>query len=74
MSKLPIFVEPSHSTGKKSLIEAMTKAAIAAGADGIIIEVHPNPSKAKSDAEQCSRPPHWISNGFQKTASLICFP
>lgn len=52
MSHLPIIVDPSHATGKKSLIEPMTKAAIACGADGVIIEVHPNPSEAKSDAQQ----------------------
>jgi 3-deoxy-7-phosphoheptulonate synthase len=52
LSHLPIIVDPSHATGKKSLIEPMTKAAIACGADGVIIEVHPNPSKATSDASQ----------------------
>ncbi|MFA7685649.1 MAG: 3-deoxy-7-phosphoheptulonate synthase [Candidatus Gracilibacteria bacterium] len=52
LSHLPIIVDPSHATGKKSLIEPMTKAAIACGADGFIIEVHPNPSEAKSDAQQ----------------------
>lgn len=52
LSHLPIIVDPTHGTGKKSLIEAMTKAAIAAGADGFIIEVHPNPKDALSDAQQ----------------------
>ena len=52
MSHLPIIVDPSHATGKKSLIEPMTKAAIACGADGFIIEVHPHPEEAKSDAQQ----------------------
>jgi 3-deoxy-7-phosphoheptulonate synthase len=52
LSHLPIIVDPSHATGKKSLIEPMTKASIAAGADGVIIEVHPNPEEAKSDAQQ----------------------
>jgi 3-deoxy-7-phosphoheptulonate synthase len=52
MSHLPIIVDPTHGTGKKSLIEAMTKAAIACGADGFMIEVHPNPKVAKSDAQQ----------------------
>ncbi len=49
---LPIIVDPSHGTGKKSLIEPMSKASIAAGADGLIIEVHPNPADALSDAQQ----------------------
>lgn len=52
LSHLPIIVDPSHGTGKRSLIEPMTKAAIAAGADGFIIEVHPSPEKALSDAQQ----------------------
>lgn len=52
LSHLPIIVDPSHGTGKRSLIEPMTKAAIAAGADGFIIEVHPDPEKAMSDAQQ----------------------
>ena len=52
LSHLPIIVDPSHATGKRSLIEPMTKASIAAGADGVIIEVHPNPEIATSDAQQ----------------------
>ena len=52
LSHLPIIVDPTHGTGKKSLIEAMSKAAIACGADGLMIEVHPNPEVAKSDAQQ----------------------
>jgi 3-deoxy-7-phosphoheptulonate synthase len=52
LSHLPIIVDPSHATGKKSLIEPMTAAAIACGADGVIIEVHPNPKSALSDAQQ----------------------
>lgn len=56
LTHLPIIVDPSHATGKKSLIEPMTKAAIACGADGVIIEVHANPEVAKSDAQQQMRP------------------
>lgn len=52
LSHLPIIVDPSHGLGKKSLIEPMTKAAIACGADGFMIEVHPNPEKALSDSKQ----------------------
>ncbi len=52
LSHLPILVDPSHATGKRSLLEPMSKAAIACGADGICIEVHPNPEKALSDAQQ----------------------
>lgn len=56
LTHLPIIVDPSHATGKKSLIEPMTKAAIACGADGVIIEVHANPEVAMSDAQQQLRP------------------
>lgn len=59
LSHLPIMVDPSHATGKRSLIEPMTKAAIACGADGFIIEVHPNPEKALSDAQQQITPEHF---------------
>lgn len=52
MSHLPIIVDPTHATGKKSLIEPMIKAAIAAGADGFMVEVHPQPEKALCDAKQ----------------------
>lgn len=56
LSHLPIIVDPSHATGKPSLIGPMSKAAIAAGADGIIVEVHPNPEEALSDADQALTP------------------
>ena len=49
---LPIVVDPSHGTGHTSLVTAMAKAGIAAGADGLMVEVHPNPDKAMSDGYQ----------------------
>ena len=49
---LPIIVDPSHATGRTDLVIPMSRAAIAAGADGLIIEVHPNPEKAISDKDQ----------------------
>jgi 3-deoxy-7-phosphoheptulonate synthase len=52
MTHLPVIADPSHATGKRSLISATSKAAIAVGADGIIVEVHPEPEKALSDSEQ----------------------
>ncbi|MFZ5943467.1 MAG: 3-deoxy-7-phosphoheptulonate synthase [Bacillota bacterium] len=52
VSHLPIIVDPSHGTGKWKLVAPMAKAAIAAGADGLMIEVHPVPSEALSDGEQ----------------------
>lgn len=52
MSDLPVIVDPSHATGRRSLISAASKAAVAVGADGVIIEVHPKPDAAWSDAAQ----------------------
>lgn len=52
LTHLPIIVDPSHGTGKKYLIGPMSKAAIAAGADGVLIDVHPNPEQALCDADQ----------------------
>jgi len=52
LSHLPIIVDPSHGTGNPDCIPAMTYAAIAAGANGIMLEVHPNPEEALSDADQ----------------------
>jgi 3-deoxy-7-phosphoheptulonate synthase len=49
---LPVLADPSHGTGVRSFVPAMTKAAIACGADGILIEVHPNPEKALTDGAQ----------------------
>ncbi len=49
---LPVFVDPSHAAGRTDIIAALSYAAIAAGADGLIIEVHPRPSEALSDADQ----------------------
>ncbi len=49
---LPIIVDPSHGTGKNIYVPSMAKAAVAAGADGLIIEVHPTPKKAVSDGDQ----------------------
>ncbi|GAC1330316.1 MAG: 3-deoxy-7-phosphoheptulonate synthase [Candidatus Dormibacteria bacterium] len=52
LSHLPIVVDPSHGTGKWSWVEAMAMAGVAAGADGLMIEVHPNPAEAYSDGPQ----------------------
>mgnify|MGYP000884508297 CR=1 FL=1 len=49
---LPVFVDPSHGTGKRELVIPMSKAAVAAGADGLLIEVHPKPEEALSDGFQ----------------------
>lgn len=53
---LPIIIDPSHATGNWELVESMSLAAIAAGADGLIVEVHRNPECAWSDGQQCLKP------------------
>ena len=53
---LPVMVDPSHGTGKASLVGAMARAAVAAGADGLIVEIHPHPEKALSDGFQALTP------------------
>ena len=52
LSHLPIIVDPSHGTGKRHLVLPLSRAAIAAGADGLLIEVHPDPESALSDGPQ----------------------
>lgn len=49
---LPVIVDPSHAAGHRQFVPSLSKAAIAAGADGLIIEIHPNPAEAASDGEQ----------------------
>mgnify|MGYP005842841717 CR=1 FL=1 len=56
LSHLPVIVDPSHGTGKWDLVAPMAMAAIAAGADGLMIEVHPNPEEALSDGAQSLLP------------------
>ena len=56
LTHLPVVVDPSHATGRWTLVKATSKAAVAAGADGLIIEVHPNPAEASSDGEQSLKP------------------
>lgn len=56
LSHLPVIVDPSHGTGLRNLVKPMAKAGITAGADGLMIEVHPNPEKAWSDGQQSLTP------------------
>jgi 3-deoxy-7-phosphoheptulonate synthase len=56
LSHLPIMADPSHGTGKRALVPAMARAAVAAGADGLLIEVHLNPAEALSDGAQSLYP------------------
>ena len=55
-SHLPIIIDPSHATGKRDLVEPLAKAAMAVGADGLMIEVHNNPAKALCDGKQSIKP------------------
>jgi 3-deoxy-7-phosphoheptulonate synthase len=52
LTSLPVIVDPSHATGRRSLVEPLTLAAAAAGLDGAILEVHPQPDRALSDSAQ----------------------
>jgi len=59
LSHLPIIADPSHGTGKWRMIKPVSLASIAAGADGLIIEVHPNPARALSDGPQSLTPENY---------------
>lgn len=69
-TNLPIIVDPSHSTGRSDLVESVSLGAAAAGANGLIIEVHKNPSKALSDKEQAVTPSE-LSNIVEKSKKII---
>jgi 3-deoxy-7-phosphoheptulonate synthase len=60
LTHLPVILDPSHATGKRSLVPALARAAVAVGAEGLIVEIHPNPSKAVSDGAQSLDPALWF--------------
>lgn len=60
LSHLPIVVDPSHGTGRWQMVRPMARAAVAAGADGLIIEVHPHPEVALSDGDQSLTPKNFV--------------
>ncbi len=70
---LPIIIDPSHATGKWDLVESMSLASIAAGCDGLIIEVHTDPEHALSDGAQSLKPKHFkeLINKGKKIAEVI---
>src|ERR1700723_582848 len=76
LSHLPVIADPSHGTGKQSLIAAVSRAAVAVGADGLIIEVHPCPERALSDGAQSldfagfGRVMRALTEPLRQTASL----
>lgn len=72
LSHLPVIVDPSHGTGKRKLVLPMAKAAVMAGADGLLIEVHPDPANAWSDGEQSLDLPEF-NNLMQQIEQLVKF-
>jgi 3-deoxy-7-phosphoheptulonate synthase len=61
LSHLPVIADPSHGTGKWELVEPVSRAAVAAGADGLMIEVHPHPEQALSDGAQSLKPSRFVA-------------
>lgn len=72
-SHLPVIVDPSHATGIRDFVNPLSKASIAAGADGLMIEVHPNPSMALSDGPQSLTPKSFeqLCNELRPFAQLV---
>jgi 3-deoxy-7-phosphoheptulonate synthase len=66
LSHLPVVADPSHGTGRRDMVAPMAKAAVAAGADALLIEIHPNADKAVSDAAQTM----YLEDFAQLTAEL----
>ncbi len=60
LTHLPVILDPSHATGKRSLVPPLCRAGAAIGADGLILEIHPNPAKAMSDGAQSLDPALWL--------------
>ncbi len=73
LSHLPIIVDPSHATGKWAMVEPLSRAAIAVGADGLIIEVHHQPELALSDGAQSLKPEKFgkLMHAVQKIAASV---
>ena len=73
LSHLPVIVDPSHASGVAWLVEPLAMAAVAAGADGLIIEVHNNPPKALSDGAQSLTPDQFdeVAAKLKKAAPLF---
>ena len=70
LSHLPVLVDPSHACGKAWMVERMSMAAVAAGADGLIIEVHNDPAHAKCDGQQ-SLTPEKFDGLMHKVGALV---
>ena len=74
LSHLPIIADPSHGTGRWEMVRPIARASVAAGADGLIIEVHPNPSAALSDGDQSLTPKNFevLMNEVRQIAPAVC--
>ncbi len=73
LSHLPIIVDPSHGTGRWQMVRPMARAAVAAGADGLIVEVHPHPEMALSDGDQSLTPKNFraLMDDVKKIAAVM---
>jgi 3-deoxy-7-phosphoheptulonate synthase len=73
LTHLPVLVDPSHGTGHWEYVEAMARAGVAAGADGLLIEVHPRPAEALSDGPQSLKPERFaeLMGGLRKVARAV---
>ncbi|NLE46441.1 MAG: 3-deoxy-7-phosphoheptulonate synthase [Chloroflexi bacterium] len=73
LTHLPVIVDPSHGTGKWELVDPVSRAAVAAGADGLIIEVHPHPEEALSDGAQSLKPTRFaqLIDGLRPVAEAV---
>ena len=72
LSHFPIMVDPSHGTGRWEMIESMSLAGIAAGADALIVEIHPDPANALSDGPQSLTPENY-EKMMKKVTKLTAF-
>lgn len=73
LTHLPVIADPSHATGRRSLVGPVSGAAVAAGADGLMVEVHQNPDQALSDGQQSLEPQELadLMKKVQKTAEAV---
>jgi len=73
LSHLPVIVDPSHGTGKRELVGPVSRAAVAAGSDGLLIEVHPQPEEALSDGPQSLKPDRFavMMRGLRPVAEAV---
>ncbi len=73
VSHLPVVVDPSHGTGKRHLVDAMCRASVAAGADGLILEVHDDPAHAMTDGAQSMTPAQFVEmmQGVRRVAAAV---